>query len=279
MRSAVAGLTSGVDWDGRWFIDYLHRLRRFELQEIVKSIPAGARILEIGGGTGYQAHLLAQRGWSVVSVDLPTSCHARGKRFANVMQYDGHRLPFAGASFDVALSSYVMSCVEDSGALQRELTRVLRPDGFAVHVVPTHFWHLWRLVFYHLFLAKTVAERLAQRGSAPACAAGPTANHAPAELLQRCLAPKRIGVRGNAFTEPWFTRPNWWRGHFERNGWIVVEERPVTLYHTGYRLLGSRLPLSTRRRLAHLLGPSGRLFKVLPSGAGSHRRPGRTAAT
>lgn len=264
MRRAGAVPTSRIDWDAPWFVAYLHWLRRFELAEVVKSIPAGARILEIGSGTGYQAHLLAQRGWSVVSVDVPTSCHAPGSAFANVMQYDGRRLPFKGESFDVALSSYVMSCVEDSPALQRELTRVLCPGGFAVHVVPTHFWHLWRLAFHHLFLVKTALERLAGSRGAPAPAAGPTANHATLELLRRCLAPKRIGVRGNAFTEPWYARPAWWRGHFARNGWAVVEERPVTFYHTGYRLLGSRLQTSTRRRLARLLGPSGHLFKVAP---------------
>ena len=264
----VAALLRPVDWSAHWFVDYLHWVRRFELSEIVKSIPRGTRIVEIGGGTGYQAHLLSQRGYPVVSVDLPSSCHAPGM-FADVMQYDGRRLPFADKSFDVALSSMVMPCVADSRALHRELARILRPGGSCVHVVPTHFWGIWRLVFYQLFVLKSAVERLMRREDAPAShhpapSFAPPARRATAEVLRRCLGPQSVGVRGNAFTEPWFLRPAWWRAHFVRNGWTVIQERPVPLYHTGYRLLGSLLPVSARRRLAHLLGPSGHLFKVVP---------------
>lgn len=263
----AAALLQPIDWDAHWFVAYLHRLRRFELSEIVKSMPGGTRIAEIGGGTGYQAHLLNEQGYSVVSVDIPGSCHSPDM-FANVMQYDGRRLPFADNSFDAALSSMVMPCVADSRALQQELARILRPGGFCVHVLPTHFWSIWRLAFYHLFLLKSAVARLTRREGAPAPrsapAFDPTARRATAEALRRCLVPQPIGVRGNAFTEPWFFRPAWWRDHFVQNGWAVIEERPITFYHTGYRLLGSLLPVSARRRLARLLGPSGHLFKVTP---------------
>ena len=63
--------------------------------------------------------------------------------------------------------------------------------------------------------------------------------------------------------KPWFYRSAWWRDHFLRSGGIVIEERPVPFYYTGYRLLGSLLSVLARRRLAHLLGPSGHLFKVV----------------
>lgn len=274
----AAALLRPIDWNARWFVDYLHRLRRFELSEIMKSIPGGARIVEIGGGTGYQAHLLKQQRYSVVSVDLPCSCHAPGM-FANVMQYDGRRLPFADKSFDVALSSMVMPCVADSRVLQQELARILRPNGSCVHVVPTHFWSIWRLAFYHLFLLKSAMERLTRREGAPAPrpapASNPAASRATAETLRRCLTPRPIGVRGNALTEPWFFRPAWWRNHFVRNGWAVVEERPLTFYHTGYRLLGSLLQVPARRRLAHLLGPSGHLFKVVPEASAAEAAGGK----
>lgn len=263
----AAALLRPIDWNARWFVAYLHRLRRFELSEIVKSMPGATRIVEIGGGTGYQAHLLNEQGYSVVSVDIPGSCHSPSM-FANVMQYDGRRLPFANNSFDAALSSIVMPWVADSRALQQELARILRPGGFCVHVLPTHFWGIWRLVFYHLFLLKSAVARLMRREGAPAPRPpqtfDPTARRATAEVLRRCLVPQPVAVRGNAFTEPWFFRPAWWREHFVRNGWAVIEERPITFYHTGYRLLGSLLSVSARRRLARLLGPSSHLFKVAP---------------
>ena len=263
----AAALLRPIDWTARWYVDYIHWLRRFELSEIVKSIPRGTRLVEIGGGTGYQAHLLNRQGYSVVSVDIPSTVRSPCM-FANVMKYDGRRLPFADNSFDTALSGMVLPCVADSRVLQRELARILRPGGSCIHVVPTHFWGIWRLVFYQLFLLKVVVERLMRREDAPAPhpapAFAPTASRKAAKALRRCLVPLPVGVRGNTFTEPWFFRPTWWRDHFVCNGWIVIEERPVRFYYTGYRLLGSLLPVSARRRLAHLLGPSGHLFKVVP---------------
>lgn len=271
VRVAPPRLTSGVNWNSRWFTDYLHQLRRFELSEIVKSIPVGTKLLEIGGGTGYQAHLLQERGYPVVSVDIPDSMHSSGRLFGNVMEYDGLRLPFADASFDAALSSHVLPCVANPAVLHRELARVLRPGGFVVHVVPTHFWGLWRLALYHLFVAATVRDRLVGRivGGAfprhPASGEGRALSRGAISILRRCLAPKRIGAQGNILTEFWSFRPARWRGHLECNGWAATEERPVSIYHTGYRFLGSRLRTSNRRRLARLLGPSTWLFKVVPT--------------
>ncbi len=49
----------------------LEALRRTELQAVRAWFPPHARVLEVGGDTGYQASLLASWGCNVASVDIP----------------------------------------------------------------------------------------------------------------------------------------------------------------------------------------------------------------
>lgn len=49
-----------------------------------------------------------------------------------------------------------------------------------------------------------------------------------------------------------------------RLGGSCIHVVPTHFWGIWYRSLGSLLPVSARRRLAHLLGPSGHLFKVVP---------------
>jgi SAM-dependent methyltransferase len=100
--------------------------------------PATTRILDAGCGPGGNGAWLATRG-AVVGVDVamealefvrarrPTTAPVRGALTA---------LPFADASFDVAVAITVLYSVPDDAAAVRELARVLRPGGAVLAVEP-----------------------------------------------------------------------------------------------------------------------------------------------
>ena len=74
------------------------RIRREEVALVKRWIPPGARVLEIGGGSGFQAALLASAGCDIVAIDLegrpgPTM-QGFQKQYWPVQVYDGHHLPF-----------------------------------------------------------------------------------------------------------------------------------------------------------------------------------------
>jgi len=123
-------------------IEQLHHLRQYELKEAIPHFGKSRQILEIGGGTGHQAQILTQLGLDVVSIDLPTSQY-RNHLVHPVMTYDGRQLPFADQSFDIVFSSNVLEHVEDLGTLHREIRRVLKTDGFGLHVMPSASWRYW----------------------------------------------------------------------------------------------------------------------------------------
>ena len=100
----------------------------------------GERVLDIGSGPGMlvrqMAEAVGERG-AVDAVDVSQSMlalAARRERSADaapveIAEADALALPFADASFDVAVSTQVYEYVEDLPSALAEVRRVLRPGG------------------------------------------------------------------------------------------------------------------------------------------------------
>ena len=99
---------------------------------------AGRRVLDVACGAGRFVGVVAQRGASVVGVDLSAdllrTAHASGDPPPlGLVRADMRQLPFATGSFDLVLSmftsfGYFPTAAEDRAALA-EMARVLRPNG------------------------------------------------------------------------------------------------------------------------------------------------------
>lgn len=111
----------------RWFLARL-RARTLAL------LPEGARILEVGAGTGlnfpYYPRAVALGVASELSCEMIQI--AGGKRrpdHVHLVQTSAERLPFADASFDAALATLVFCSVTSPRQALTELGRVVRPGG------------------------------------------------------------------------------------------------------------------------------------------------------
>jgi ubiquinone/menaquinone biosynthesis C-methylase UbiE len=118
--------------------------RRF--LEMVPAHDAGSRAgacslaLDVGTGPGYVAVELARRrpGLRVVGLDLAANmvALAAGRASRAALdgralwpQGDGHRLPFADATFDLVVSSFALHHWRDPVRVFDEIARVLAPGG------------------------------------------------------------------------------------------------------------------------------------------------------
>lgn len=249
-------------------IGHLERLRRFELGRVREWFPLGARVLELGGGSGFQAGVIAGWGCDVSALDVRER-PAPPREYFPVQEYDGRSVPFDSGTFDVVFSSNVLEHIRDLAGSLAELRRVLKHDGKCVHILPTPAWRGWTSVTHYARIPELALRRLRGARATNAAVASSAAPAAPrgslGEVVRRNLFPGPHGEYPSAFSELWFFSRKRWLEVFAAAGFEVERDYPTGLFYTGYSLCPS-LPLKSRVTLAKVLGCSCRVF-VMRKGA------------
>jgi SAM-dependent methyltransferase len=217
----------GTFWIAEQTLDHLESIRTYELGLVLSMLPRGGRILEIGAGTGWQAKTLETCGFEVCAIDLPTSNYS-GNRVWPITEYDGKHIPYEDRSFDIVFSSNVLEHIPHVYEFQAEILRVLKPDGYAVHVLPSSSWRLWTNVTHQ---------------------------------LKHWTIPEVHGEHAkNALTEIYYFNHRWWDRLFRKTGWNVVTRSSNRLFYTGYSIMDSRLSIHTRIKMSRVIGSSCNIF-------------------
>jgi len=183
-----------------------YRGRRAVLAAVLDGLdlpaPAAARILDAGCGSGRNMVELARRG-TVTGIELaPASLQlARARGAGEVLPGSlAEPLPFADATFDLAVALDVLEHVGDDEAALRELARVLAPGGRLLVTVPQYRW-LWgeHDVLSHHHRRYTRALLLARAGRAGLDAERVTAFNA---ALLPAIAAARLAQRACGRAQP-----------------------------------------------------------------------------
>lgn len=138
--TATSGFLDGVS--RRWRRERRRRKvgRAYDMAlEVATMIPARARVLDIGCGSGYIAqHLSGMRKADVTGIDLEPRTEAP----IRYRQYDGVTFPVEKESIDAALLCYVLHHTQDLRTVLVELRRVLAHGGVAViyEDIPESAW-------------------------------------------------------------------------------------------------------------------------------------------
>lgn len=98
--------------------------------------PDGARVLDAGAGEGQYAGSFRRQRYT--GVDLGIGDAGWNYRSLDVLA-DLAALPFPGGTFDLVLNIVTLEHVPDPAGVVRELSRVLRPGGELLLIVP-HEW-------------------------------------------------------------------------------------------------------------------------------------------
>ena len=130
----------------------------------LSGLPAGARLLEIGVGTGRIAIPLASQGYRYTGVDISSAMMQRLRQqlpphvTVELLRADATALPLRDASIDGAVAVHVLHLIDGWERAVAELQRVTRPGGTLAlgtgegsdqsvgHVLREH----WRAVVHEL---------------------------------------------------------------------------------------------------------------------------------
>lgn len=113
-----------------------HRFLAILLDHLAPAIHGHARVLDIAPSRFVTRRLASLAPSKTVRIDLDPAADARRvDACASLTQ-----LPFASASFDLALCYHVLEHIPDDASAMRELARVLRDDGLALVQVPFRTW-------------------------------------------------------------------------------------------------------------------------------------------
>ncbi len=106
--------------------------------------PASVKVLDFGCGCGELVGCLGELGYDAHGCDMgsrwkenPDAC---SDRFLTIEQQP-YRLPYADDSFEVVISSSVLEHAQNKVEFFREIHRVLKPGGHALHMLPGK-WYL-----------------------------------------------------------------------------------------------------------------------------------------
>lgn len=250
----------------------LSSLRTDELNTALRWLPPGGRVLDIGGGDGWQAKVLSEGGWDVTSIDIPGRRPPKVQHHP-VTDYDGVHIPFPDGSFDVAFSSNVLEHVTDLPGLFAEINRVLRPGGAMVHVMPSATFRLWTSAAHFAWMAKFVLSKLGRTQREDDVVELATGRRAGEHLrarglpwvLRKAVFPGPHGEFPSARAELREFSRRAWAGRFRQAGYGVTRVEPNRLFYTGYGILPG-LGVEARRRLSRLLGSSCSVYVLAAPG-------------
>ena len=128
--------TADQHWDAHWSseaVDTKWLTPEEDVMAWAATLPAGARILDLGAGVGRHALWLAHQGFQVVAVDAAPGGLAEIQKAGGVETVEArmHKLPFEDGSFDHVLSWNVIYHADEQILLRTiaEIRRLLKPGG------------------------------------------------------------------------------------------------------------------------------------------------------
>ena len=159
--------------------------------------------------------------------------------------------------------------VTDLPFLHAEMKRVLKSGGVCVHLMPSGAWRFWTNVAHYtewLQRLLILSPRLIPKGiSKKAFMDAFSVLRMMAGLTKHYAIVPRHGETGNALSEIATFSARHWTKHFGNQRFVVEQAMPMGLFYTGHMVLGSKLTLDTRQKLAGWLGSACVIYIVRPS--------------
>lgn len=224
-------------------LEWLHHVRNIELKtlEEILQLNKNLKILEIGGGDGYQAKVLADKGFSVVSIDI----EPRLPQVFPVKKIDNTTLNFSDETFDIIFTSHVLPHVQNIEQMFNEIKRIVKKDGIIVHVVPTTGWsfitNIWHYLFIPKYLFRSIKKRIFKKEQLQIENIQKIEIHESSQNKIKKLFLHPLGENPSFIHElVYFSRKHWIK-LFLDNGFKIIEIKNSSYITSGYGIFRFKL--------------------------------------
>jgi len=236
--------------------------RRAVRRSLLRAFPAGARLLELGGGTGDDALFLAERRRDVLVTDAsPAMVHAASARLGDRVKFQPRVVPAErlgaladawqadnASPFDGAFSNFAgLNCVADLAPVARGLARLLRTDARLLLVL-FGTTSPGEVLVQLMRRDPSAAFRRRSRGEVPARLGGNhfTVRYHRAASLVRTMSPwfQLVARRGIGIFVPPSAAEPWISGHPRLLGILESLDRAAS---TPLAILGDHVLYEFRR--------------------------------
>lgn len=236
----------------------LEKLRKEELALVSSYFLPDFSLLEIGGGSGYQASLLTKMGLNVKSIDVSDTTHPN--KFYDVEIYNGTKIPYPDSSFDIVFSSNVLEHVKDINLMNSEILRVLKPSGIVIHILPTPIWRFWTSVSHYIYICIRILRinKSASSGNVPSIKVK-FRQLGLLSIINKALLPGPHGEYSSALSELWYFSSGRWCKVFKNSGFNIQKVFSLGIFYTGYSIMPF-LSIKNRKKIAKLLGSSTNVY-------------------
>lgn len=116
----------------------------FAVRRLTGESPSRTRILDFGCGSGQMVAVFLRLGFDGYGCDMVAHWSQNppvSEERLSTISLVPYRLPFDESAFDIVVSSSVLEHAQNKEDCFREIHRVLRPGGYALHLYPAK-WYL-----------------------------------------------------------------------------------------------------------------------------------------
>lgn len=217
-------------------MNYRNLIRHYELDQLKIFFNPGLKVLEIGGGNGFQASIIKSWGLNVESIDTNID---HKKKYFEVKLYDGMNLPFPDQSFDVVYSSNVMEHVEKLGFLLKEIKRVTKNGGIGVHLIPSSTWRLWTIIAHFPYLLARLFHMKSKNNESSKANQFDKSSKINLNFFSKII-PQPHGEFSSAFAELYYFSKVYWKKIFKLYKFKILKIDSNKIFYTGYHLFKFR---------------------------------------
>ena len=213
-------------WLPQWNIEFLNKLRLYELNQIKKFIPKNTKILEIGAGSGFQSKILNSWNNQVEAIDISSSIYKKSIIY-DVKTYDGKNIPYPENYFSIIFSSNVFEHILNIKNMLNEISRVTKKGSKIILLMPSPSWRFWT----------SLTDIVRNWHSRP------------------------HGVHSkNIIEEFFFFSKISWKNNLIHNDLKMEQILPNNIFYTGNYIFGKRLPIKARKYLSKIMGSSCNIY-------------------